>query len=60
MDKMEIVRTQEEIDDLIEDAYYWKGTGRFRGMKFEEGLVEMLDWLTDKDVERPLPVPESD
>ena len=56
MSDIKIIRTQEEIDELISDAYLWKSTGRFRGMTFEQGLDEMFCWLTDTEVERPLPV----
>lgn len=50
-----IVRTEEEILDVIEDAYLWKSTGRFRGMTFEEGMDAMYQWLIGEEEKPPLP-----
>lgn len=50
-----IVRTEEEIQEVIHDAYLWKSTGRWRGMTFEEGLDTMYEWLTGESDDRPVP-----
>lgn len=51
-----IERTQKEIDDLLNEIFEQKETGRskFRGMTFEEGVEAAIRWLTDKDEESPM------
>ena len=47
-----IVRTEEEIDSLMNDADEFES--KYPGMSFEQGLHEMYRWLTEKDAGRPI------
>lgn len=46
----EIVRTDDEIREVIVWAYDGKlQGGHYRRKKYEDGLIEMFDWLTDRN-----------
>ena len=52
----EIVRTDEEIakkETQIMEIQNSIGT-KYSGMTYEDGLRDMLDWLTDEDADEPL------
>ena len=54
---LQIVRSQDEIDQVLDacaeqtDA----GTTRFRGERYESGIVSMWDWLTGRVDDNPMP-----
>ena len=48
----QIVRTDEEVNEVINKAYEIQNNeepGNF-GMTYEQGLTEMWEWLTNKDI----------
>lgn len=48
----EIVRTDDEIKRVLNWAREGQERGsHYRGMKYEDGLLDMLDWLTDRDAD---------
>jgi hypothetical protein len=48
----EIVRTDEEIQKVLDWARDGQERGsHYRGMKYEEGIRDMFDWLTDRDTD---------
>ena len=51
----EIVRTQEEIDDVLNESFQALETGRSRypGMTYEQGIEDMYHWLVG-DSDDPL------
>ena len=46
----EIIRTQEEIDAVLEKCY---GPTHYTGMTYEDGIRYMYDWLTDSEADNP-------
>jgi len=52
----EIVRTESEISALeIKIMHIQNSIGtKWSGMTYEDGLRDMLDWLTDEDADEPL------
>lgn len=52
----EIERTEEEIEEQVSRAYEQieKGTTRYRGMTYEQGVQEALDWVTGVTEDEPL------
>ncbi len=53
----QIVRTSDEIDDLLNEVAEAEDEGRtrFSGMTFEQGIAEMYRWLTERDADHPYP-----
>lgn len=56
MPRSEIVRSQAEIDDQLNMAAECLETGRskYPGMKFEEGVMAMYDWLVGNGADAPM------
>jgi hypothetical protein len=51
----EVVRSDEEIDDLFSDiqkVVAEKGT-KFRGMTYEDGLKDGINWITNEVEDYP-------
>ena len=50
---MDIVRTDQEISDLEDEAYRIMDdqTSKFWGMTYEDGIVEVLGWLRGDNLE---------
>lgn len=46
-----IKRTQKEIDGVIDKAFETKDDSRFRGMSYEEGIIDMYYWLVEDEPE---------
>lgn len=50
--RYEFVRTDAEIQTVYEWAKEGQLQGsHFWGMKYEDGLLDMLEWLTDRDAD---------
>ena len=49
----EIKRSQEEIDQVLNEAQKITeaGPSKFSGLKYEDGLVAMYEWLTEDEPE---------
>lgn len=52
----EIVRTQEEIDDVLNECVEIENNegSRFHGMSYEQGLQDMYAWLVGESNDNPL------
>jgi len=52
----EVVRTQEEIDDLRDQVMHYtsQGSTKFSGMSYEDGLDAGLEWLLYRDEQSEL------
>ena len=48
-----IVRTQEEIDKLIEWAEEGRNNSHYRAMSYEQGILAMYKWLIGEEDEDP-------
>jgi len=54
--RYKIVRTDKEIDDLLNKCVEAEEQGSaYRGMTYEQGIKEAIDWLTEEGWEYPLP-----
>jgi hypothetical protein len=54
--RYKIVRTDKEIDDLLNKCVEAEEHGSaYRGMTYEQGIKEAIDWLTEEGWEYPLP-----
>ncbi len=53
----QIVRTSDEIDDLLNEVAEAtdEGRTRFAGMTFEQGVADCYRWLTEPEAEHPYP-----
>lgn len=51
----EIVRSNLEIDALIDKCAQQSGSSRFPGMTYEQGIREALEWVTGETEDYPLP-----
>lgn len=50
----EIVRTDEEIDDVLDKCFEAEQSGsKYRGMSYEQGIRYVIDWLTQECMEHP-------
>lgn len=51
-----VLRTQEEIDELLNECneQTTEGVSKFPGMSYEEGIIEVLRWLSEKNVTQPM------
>lgn len=48
------IRTNEEIDRVLNWAHEGRAQGgRYSGMSYEDGMIDMLDWLTGIAEEAP-------
>lgn len=53
---MIVIRTTEEIDAVLAKAQNGVDDGgKYCGMLFEEGILEMFDWLVGNHNESPMP-----
>ena len=52
----ELERSDKEINDLIEKCYEQskRGTTKYRGMTYEDGVRAALDWVTGQDDANPM------
>lgn len=52
----DIERTDKEIEALIEKCQKFidRGSSRYPGMMYEQGIRDAIDWLTDEDQETPM------
>ena len=52
---MDMVRDFHDLNHLRETVSQQLLTGtKFGGMSYEEGILNVLDWLFDEDVENPM------
>lgn len=53
---MELVRTEEEVDEQMNRASesIEKGTTRWPGMSYEQGVDAALRWVTGQDDSEPM------
>jgi hypothetical protein len=48
-----IIRTEQEIDDLLNQASESADNSKYPGMSFEQGIEYAIKWLTEKDAVHP-------
>jgi len=55
MGAAKIAVTQEQIDDVVNDAYenIEEGTTRWPGMTYEQGVADALQWVNGDREESP-------
>lgn len=54
-DMARCARTEDEVNDLLNRVQERIDDGEtFRGMTFERGISDAIDWLLDAGVENPL------
>ena len=47
-----IKRTEKEIDDLLNEAWEGRDKGsKYRGVTYEEGIINFWEWLTEEEPE---------
>lgn len=51
-----VLRTQKEIDELLNECneQILEGGSKFPGMTYEDGIIEVLRWLIDKNMAQPM------
>lgn len=51
-----VIREDEEIDEQLNRAYEaLDGGSRYPGMSFEEGVMQTLEWLRNREHGEPIP-----
>jgi len=50
-----IIRSDEEIGEVVNKAFDFREQGSpFFGMSYEDGILNMLDWLTGNTDDNPM------